>query len=701
MTEKQILSSISPSLDVAITTSKMDQKWLQMARIGWIILAVLAAFILAGSLPGYFSRWQGQLGHFTGSEISSASQILSMASGVASLASALLSISLATLLFRRSFSGLISILVSYFLLIFGVVMAGPLEHLEFIIPGSHEFAYLMQGLLLATPLFALLMLFPNGKFVPSWTRWVLIMSIPWNIGLIMIAPFNAETMARQPILTVLVTLLLILFSLIGIYAQFYRFRKVSSITERQQTRWVVFGFTFWIVYILLSSIPFMYLNNLPPGSSVPWWGPVSELGWFLSLNILPLSLTLAITHSRLWNIDIVINRSLVYGALTLTTMAIYILIVGAFGNLFDLGNRSLIAFIATGLVAILFQPLRERLQRGVNRLMYGERDNPVSVLSKLGQELEHTGSPEDALSSIVKTIATSLKLPYVAIELGENHEISAAYGIPKDHLIRLPMQYQTSISGYLTVAQRSPGETFQPTELLLLENIARQAGAAAHAAKLTADLLASRQQLVSTREEERRRIRRDLHDGLGPQLASQTLTLTAVRRLLSQNPDAADQLIQEAIKHAQTSTEDLRRLVYDLRPPALDDLGLINAMKTRAQHFESDEMQLTIDFPNSLPPLPAAVEVACYMIFQEALTNVIRHSGANHCSVSLQMKTDLELHIEDNGYGIDQPYQSGVGMNSMRQRAEELGGKFQVQSTPHKGTRLTAHLPVFLKKVQA
>ena len=699
MTEKQILSSINPSLDFPIEASKMNLKWQRIARIAWIIVAMIAVIILIASLPGYWARWQGEISHISVSGNQPGIRIFAIAGGIASLSSALLSISLAFLLFRRKFSEPIAILVSFFLMIYGIVMAGPLEHLEVFLPGVREFAFILQGILFATPLFALLMLFPNGKFVPSWTRWVVILSIPWNIGLILIAPFDSVSLTQTPIVTSLVVIFLILFTLAGIYAQIYRYRKISSPSERQQTRWVVFGFTVWIIYSLLATIPFMYLNNLPTGSIIPWWGPVSELGWWLSLTILPIFLTIAITKSRLWNIDIVINRTLVYGALTFTTITIYILIVGALGNLLNIGNRSLIAFFATGLVAVLFQPLRVRLQNGVNRLMYGERDNPVAVLSKLGETLENTGSPEDALSGITKTVATTLKLPYVAIELGENKEITAAYGIPKNHLIRLPMQYQNTTSGYLVVAQRSPNETFQPLEMQLLENIARQAGAAAHAAKLTADLLASRQQLVSTREEERRRIRRDLHDGLGPQLASQALTLTAARRLLSQDPVSADQLIQEAIKHAQTSTEDLRRLVYDLRPPALDDLGLLDAMKIRVQHFQTEKLTIDLDLPDSLPQqLPAAVEVAVYMIFQEALTNVVRHSGANNCLVSLKVNGKLELNITDTGSGINRQAQTGVGLNSMRQRAEELGGLFQVRSSPEKGTQLAITLPLSIQK---
>ncbi|MDO9087185.1 MAG: sensor histidine kinase [Anaerolineaceae bacterium] len=693
MKEGQSASSINHVFDYPFAGPKMDGKWIRIARIGWIILAIFSLVILVGSFPGYLAKFRGQLGHINESEIIPGAQFFAAASGVASLVSALLSMGLAALLFRRKFSEPMTVIVSYFLLIFAFVMSGPLEHIGIIFPGFLEYVFLLQGTLLATPMFALLMLFPTGKFVPSWTRWVFLLSIPWNIGLVMIAPFDAESMGQKPIITGMVAIFSIVFSCIGIYSQIYRYRKISTATERVQTRWVVFGFTLWIAYIFVSTLPYIYLINLPQGSPVPWWGPASELGWWLSLNILPVSLTVAITKSKLWDIDVVINRTLVYGTLTIATMAFYILVVGLFGSLLRFDNRSIIAFVATGLVAIVFQPLRVRLQNGVNRMMYGERDNPVSVLSKLGEELEQTGSPEDTLSSITRTVATTLKLPYVAIELGENHEIAISYGVPKNETIRLPMIYQAKTIGYFVVAYRSQGELFRHSELQLLENIARQAGAAAHATKLNAELLISRQQLVRTREEERRRIRRDLHDGLGPQLASQTLTLTAARRLLSDDPQAADNLIREAIKHAQSATEDLRRMVYDLRPPSLDDLGLIGAIQTQVRRFESDQLHIDVNLPAKLPSLPAAVEVACFMIFQEALTNIGRHSKAKHCSISLMINAGLELYVNDDGLGIAPVHHSGVGLNSMRQRAEELGGRFTIQSAPGKGTRIEIHLP--------
>ena len=676
-----------------IESQGLSGRWLLVARIAWVILALFVLGILISALPGYLQRIKSGLpSHGPAVETSPRYAMMQILNSIASLFSASLSFFLATLLFRRKFANPAVAATAFYLLLYSAVMTGPLEFWGTYWLGHNDFAITAHTLIMATPTVAIFVLFPNGRFVPGWARWILIISLPWNLValLVPIVPFQPEQLGELLFLGFYWLALLGL----GFYTQFYRYRYVSTPIEHQQTKWVLFGFFLWIGYMLLSTFPFLYLTNLPPEAPQPWWSAISELGWWLSLSILPVSLTIAVTRSRLWDIDIVINRTLVYGTLTIATMTLYILIVGALGSLLQVGNNAFLAFLTTGLVALLFQPLRDRLQHWVNRLMYGERDNPVSVLSQLGAELEHTGSPEDALSSITRTVATSLKLPYVAIQLGESGELAASYGIPNTETLRLPMTYQNETSGHLLVAPRSAGEPFNETERRLLENIAQQAGAAAHAAKLTTDLRLSRQHLVTAREEERRRIRRDLHDGLGPQLASQTLTLTAARRLLEQDPQAADDLLKEAIKHAQAATEDVRRVVYELRPPALDDLGLTGALRAQAQRFASSDLKIELELPEKLDILPAAVEVACFMIFQEALTNIVRHANATHCHVTVKVAGDLLMEILDNGIGISKDRTLGVGLNSMRQRAEELGGIFQVESQSSGGTQLSIRLPL-------
>ena len=274
--------------------------------------------------------------------------------------------------------------------------------------------------------------------------------------------------------------------------------------------------------------------------------------------------------------------------------------------------------------------MRERFQRGVNRLMYGERDDPYKVLSQLGQRLEATLEPESVLPAVAETVAQALKLPYAAIMLREEGErqegfaVAAAYGSPVDSPIRLPLVYQHEAVGQLVLAPRLGEEGFSPTDRRLLDDLARQAGTAAYAVLLTADLRRTRERLVAAREEERRRLRRDLHDGLGPQLSSQALTIDAVRALMRQDPDTAEALLLDLKQQAQDAVADIRRLVYALRPPALDDLGLIGVLRETAAQYGQNGLVVSVDVPEPLPPLPAAVEVAAYRIVQEAMNNVAR-----------------------------------------------------------------------------
>jgi signal transduction histidine kinase len=234
-------------------------------------------------------------------------------------------------------------------------------------------------------------------------------------------------------------------------------------------------------------------------------------------------------------------------------------------------------------------------------------------------------------------------------------------------------------------------------ERRLLDDLARQAGVAAHAVELHTELRRARERLVIAREEERRRLRRDLHDGLGPQLASQTLTLSAASKLLRTDPAAAEELLSEALSHAQTAVSDIRRLVYGLRPPALDDLGLVGALTDQAAQYSASGLRVSVTAPDPFPPLPAAVEVACYRIAQEALTNVARHAQARSASLTLTVDVPnqaLILEVVDDGCGLPTQLHAGVGLASMRERAAELGGTCVVEAASNVGVRVYARLPL-------
>ena len=261
----------------------------------------------------------------------------------------------------------------------------------------------------------------------------------------------------------------------------------------------------------------------------------------------------------------------------------------------------------------------------------------------------------------------------------------------------MPLIYQSEIVGQLILAPRAPGESFSPADRRLLEDIARHAGAAVHAVRLTADLQHSRERLVTAREEERRRLRRDLHDGLGPTLAGQTLKLDAAIDLVDSDPAAARALLLELKSQTQATVADIRRLVYELRPPALDELGLVDALRQYVTRYAGSGNGLRISIeapPQGLPPLSAAVEVAAYRIALEAATNVVRHASARSCTVCFSVYSALQVEVTDDGIGLPGDMRPGVGLTSMRERAAELGGTCVIERAPTGGTRVAARLPL-------
>ncbi len=305
------------------------------------------------------------------------------------------------------------------------------------------------------------------------------------------------------------------------------------------------------------------------------------------------------------------------------------------------------------------------------------------------------------LPTIVETVAETLKLPYAAVTLaiGDQQRLVAGYGLPRGEVVELPLNYQGDSIGRLVCGLRAPNEPFTAGEMTLLQDLGHQAGVVLHAVRLTEELRKSREQLVLAREEERRRLRRDLHDGLGPELASMTLKLDAARNLMARNPDGADQLLLEMKAQVQDSLSNVRRLVYGLRPPALDELGLVPAVReSSAVRSAGSRPQISVVGPDPFPPLPAAVEVAAYRVALEAVTNVVRHASAETCRIEFNVSDELELEVVDDGCGMAPRSRAGVGLTSMRERAFELGGSLSIGPGPRGGTRLKARFPSTLKE---
>jgi signal transduction histidine kinase len=245
--------------------------------------------------------------------------------------------------------------------------------------------------------------------------------------------------------------------------------------------------------------------------------------------------------------------------------------------------------------------------------------------------------------------------------------------------------------GRLTVQARDPGEPFSAAGRSLLESLASQVSVAARAVALTQALQASRERLVATLEEERRRLRRDLHDGLGPTLAGIALGIDTVHRALPDDgpPETAD-LLTALREEAERAVTDIRRIAYNLRPPVLDERGLVGAIREHATRLGGT----TVTVPGPLPPLPAAVEVAAYRIAVEAMTNASRHAPGAAVEVSLSVNGHLELQVADAGAGLPPGFQAGVGLRSMRERAAELGGECVLNPRDPHGTVVRASLPL-------
>jgi signal transduction histidine kinase len=329
--------------------------------------------------------------------------------------------------------------------------------------------------------------------------------------------------------------------------------------------------------------------------------------------------------------------------------------------------------------------------------MYGERDDPYAVLSRLVKNLENTPSAGEVLPSIAETIGQSLKIPYVAIWLDEDgkEELVASYGAAANGPVSFPLVYQGEAIGRLDVARRAAGEEFSEADRRLIENIAQQAGAAAQTVRLNAELVRSRAQIVNEREDERLRIRRDLHDELGPMLAAQGLKLAAARLVIRTRPEKAEALVDDVLQQSQQTVADIRRLVHGLRPPSLDQLGLVEAIRDLARSHGGGPALEIFTPPEGLPRLPAAVEVSAYRIILEAWNNVFKHAQAGRCIVDFQVeKGMLVVSIQDDGVGMPKEYRSGVGLRSMRARAQEIGGRLDVESIRPHGTCINARLPL-------
>ncbi|MGH2495875.1 MAG: histidine kinase [Ktedonobacteraceae bacterium] len=702
--EHQQAANVTHVDSANVTTTLLSGRWLFLARVGWIAIALLALGLYISSVPSYFAslhvlctstpvtcRNNGQITPNylrTLQTLGFSLDFFALYKSALFIFFAFAYAAIGAVIFWRKSTDRMALFASLTLVVFPAGF------------NSSELATLPAILLLPAQIVALLgnsliflffYLFPTGKFVPRWTRWLSV-----SVIVFWVVTSFFPSLPFKSFIIVLGNVVFLGFICSLVVTQVYRYRHVSNAGERQQTKWVVFGLSIGLGGVLLIKTFSGLFPSLVPYN--PLADSITTIAPFLFLLLIPISIAFAILRSRLWDIDSIINRTLVYGLLTATVVGLYILVVGGLSALLQSRGNILISLVATGLVAVLFQPLRQRLQRTVNHLTYGERDDPYRIISRLGQRLEVTLIPDAILPVVVETVAQALKLPYVAIELQEEgafHQV-ATYGTAVEAELRIPLRYQQEIIGQLLLASRSPGESFSATDRRLLDDLARQAGIAANAVHLSADLQRSHERLLLAREEERRRLARELHDSVSQALYGISLGAHAARTALDRDPEHVAEPLDYILTLAEVALAEMRALIFELRPESLETEGLVSALSKQAAAWQARNAISVATELCDEPDLPLPVKEDLYRIAQEAMHNTVKHAHASHVDLRLEQTAEgVTMEVWDDGAGFDPSasYPGHLGLHSMRERVANLGGKFQIESPPGQGTMIRAHVP--------
>jgi len=463
---------------------------------------------------------------------------------------------------------------------------------------------------------------------------------------------------------------------VSVIAMLLRLRR-STGTERDQLAWLSLGGVVEVVAAVSAIL-------LPQ----PW----SELAWTVGVAALPAAVLIAVLRHRLLDIELVLNRTVVSVLLGGVVVVAYLLLVLGVGQ--AAGQKA--GIVAVAVLALLAAAARGRVQTWVDRALFGHRRDPYAVVSRIGRSTDLATGPREALTSLVEELRAALRLPYAAVVPVDDDVPAVESGRVVAGTHDVPVMALGEQVGVLTVGTRHVGERFRPEEESALADVARRAGALVQAAGLITDLQRSRERIVTGREEERRRLRRDLHDGVGPQLAGMALLLDSLAGRVDGDEELGRRVASLRGRMRDTVAE-VRRIVDDLRPAALDQLGLVASLREQlvpAAAGAGDGPRVE-SRPGTLPAeLPAAVEVAAYRVASEAVTNALRHARCSTCTVDLGAADGgLLLEIRDDGAGIAADAVPHVGLESMRERAVEVGGRLEIDTGAH-GTTVRAWLPL-------
>ena len=395
----------------------------------------------------------------------------------------------------------------------------------------------------------------------------------------------------------------------------------------------------------------------------------------------------------------VISWLLLSGAI----LVVYTGFVGGIALMLDSGEPVASLMLTTGVIAIVADPVRRRIKHSADRLVWGARDDPLEVVRGV---VEHVGadSGDELLPALAESLQRDLRLDFVAIDVSDasapdGWRREAELGPQTTYTRTVEFDQHGEVVGRLVVGWEY-GPMLRARDEHVLTELIGPLGLAVGWVRLAADLRRSSVAVVSAREEERRRLRRDLHDGLGPALYGVSMGLrTALRQIERSDADDAllpsRHLLERLADEVDSISSDVKRIVRDLVPTALDQLGLVGAVEQFARGCE-DQLEMHVTLPKGQIELPAAVEVATYRIVTESMTNVLRHARAAHCWLTITAGDTIDIDIVDDGIGLNGYAHQGIGLHSIRARVEELGGTVDFRvNVPH-GTHIHATLPAVL-----
>jgi signal transduction histidine kinase len=420
---------------------------------------------------------------------------------------------------------------------------------------------------------------------------------------------------------------------------------------------------------------------------------LTGVGWVFDVAVLPVPFAIgfAVLARGLYDLRTAANRTLLWLTLSAVVAGAYAVVIAGVGSLLHVRGAAWLPWAAAAVVAVAFAPLRDGLQRAVNRLTYGRWDEPYEVLAALGQRLEGSADVDRLLADVTAELA-GLGLREVAIRDADGGLVAGQPGTDPDAVVVPLTAYGVRVG---SLEHRRPEPPLRSRDARLLDDLAGHLGGVLHAHQLTADLQRARESLVLAREEERRRLRRDLHDGLGPALAGHLLRLDLLAgKVGPRSPVRSD--VDALRADLRATVLEVRRVVEGLRPPALDELGLDGALEQVISRLGSGSGVVVDLRLGELPPLSAAVEVAVFRIVSEAVTNAVRHAAATCCTVEVTAAgRALRVTVTDDGTGIRDGGRPGHGLQTMRERAEELRGRLWVTAGPGgAGTTVAAEIPV-------